>query len=188
MILNLAACFANVNKIPFIAVIFTFVCPYYIIGKEIILHTWSFPRPQTQSYLSSQIPFTFSPAPTSSTEAELAPKREGTQGEATALEALLRGDSLLEKKNSLTKEEETLMEIQVLCYLFVVYQRSLKYACSSVFVVANPKSSYLFFGSLQKLMSWILTSTIALVLKQIISLWFLKLMYSMNIYTLQKFS
>ncbi|XP_028997072.1 zinc finger protein DPF3 isoform X7 [Betta splendens] len=45
-------------------------------------------------------------------EAELAPKREGTQGEATALEALLRGESLLEKKSSLSKDEETLMEIQ----------------------------------------------------------------------------
>ncbi|XP_034018117.1 zinc finger protein DPF3 isoform X4 [Thalassophryne amazonica] len=46
-------------------------------------------------------------------EAELAPKREGPPaGEATALEALLRGDGLLEKKNSLSKEEETLLEIQ----------------------------------------------------------------------------
>ncbi|KAM9703911.1 zinc finger protein DPF3 isoform 4-T6 [Menidia menidia] len=45
-------------------------------------------------------------------EAELAPKREGPTGEATALEALLRGDSLLEKKNSLSKDEETLLEIQ----------------------------------------------------------------------------
>uniref|UniRef100_A0A3Q4BJ11 Zinc finger protein DPF3 n=1 Tax=Mola mola TaxID=94237 RepID=A0A3Q4BJ11_MOLML len=45
-------------------------------------------------------------------EAELAPKREGPAGEATALEALLRGDGLLEKKNSLCKEEETLLEIQ----------------------------------------------------------------------------
>ncbi|XP_061562882.1 zinc finger protein DPF3 [Cololabis saira] len=45
-------------------------------------------------------------------EAELAPKREVPQGEATALEALLRADSLLEKKNGLTKEEETLLEIQ----------------------------------------------------------------------------
>ncbi|XP_041832409.1 zinc finger protein DPF3 isoform X3 [Melanotaenia boesemani] len=45
-------------------------------------------------------------------EAELAPKREGPPGEATALEALLRGDSLLEKKNSLSKDEETLLEIQ----------------------------------------------------------------------------
>ncbi|CAL1585948.1 unnamed protein product [Knipowitschia caucasica] len=44
-------------------------------------------------------------------EAELAPKREGPPGEATALEALLRGDSLLEKKN-LNKDEETLLEIQ----------------------------------------------------------------------------
>lgn len=56
------------------------------------------------------------------TEAELAPKREGTPGEATALEALLRGDNLLEKKNSLSKEEETLMEIQVLvCFMDVLY-------------------------------------------------------------------
>uniref|UniRef100_A0A3B4W8Y0 Double PHD fingers 3 n=1 Tax=Seriola lalandi dorsalis TaxID=1841481 RepID=A0A3B4W8Y0_SERLL len=45
-------------------------------------------------------------------EAELAPKREVPPGEATALEALLRGDSLLEKKNSFNKEEETLLEIQ----------------------------------------------------------------------------
>lgn len=45
-------------------------------------------------------------------EAELAPKREGPPGEATALEALLRGDNLLEKKNSLSKDEETLLEIQ----------------------------------------------------------------------------
>ncbi|XP_072218304.1 zinc finger protein DPF3 isoform X1 [Leuresthes tenuis] len=45
-------------------------------------------------------------------EAELAPKREGPTGEATALEALLRADSLLEKKNSLNKEDETLLEIQ----------------------------------------------------------------------------
>lgn len=47
-------------------------------------------------------------------EAELASKRDGAPGEATALEALLRGDSLLEKKNSLCKEEETLLEIQVI--------------------------------------------------------------------------
>ncbi|KAM4528931.1 zinc finger protein DPF3 isoform 1-T1 [Fundulus diaphanus] len=45
-------------------------------------------------------------------EADLAPKREGPPGEATTLEALLRGDSLLEKKNSLSKDEETLLEIQ----------------------------------------------------------------------------
>ncbi|XP_034382868.1 zinc finger protein DPF3 isoform X3 [Cyclopterus lumpus] len=45
-------------------------------------------------------------------EAELAPKREVPPGEATALEALLRGDSLLEKKNNICKEEETLLEIQ----------------------------------------------------------------------------
>ncbi|MEQ2162008.1 hypothetical protein GOODEAATRI_015531 [Goodea atripinnis] len=45
-------------------------------------------------------------------EAELAPKREGPPGEATSLEALLRGDSVLEKKNSLSKDEETLLEIQ----------------------------------------------------------------------------
>lgn len=47
-------------------------------------------------------------------EAELASKRDGAPGEATALEALLRGDSPLEKKNSLCKEEETLLEIQVI--------------------------------------------------------------------------
>ncbi|XP_029281512.1 zinc finger protein DPF3 isoform X3 [Cottoperca gobio] len=45
-------------------------------------------------------------------EAELAPKREGPPGEATALEALLRGDSQVEKKNSICKEEETMLEIQ----------------------------------------------------------------------------
>lgn len=48
-----------------------------------------------------------------SLEAELAPKREVPPGEATALEALLRGDSVLEKKSNLCKEEETLLEIQV---------------------------------------------------------------------------
>lgn len=48
-----------------------------------------------------------------SLEAELAPKREVPPGEATALEALLRGDGVLEKKNNLCKEEETLLEIQV---------------------------------------------------------------------------
>ncbi|XP_074472410.1 zinc finger protein DPF3 isoform X4 [Sebastes fasciatus] len=45
-------------------------------------------------------------------EAELAPKREVPPGEATALEALLRADNLLEKKNNICKEEETLLEIQ----------------------------------------------------------------------------
>ncbi|CAG01810.1 unnamed protein product, partial [Tetraodon nigroviridis] len=45
-------------------------------------------------------------------EAELAPKREVPPGEATALEALLRGEGVLEKKNNLCKEEETLLEIQ----------------------------------------------------------------------------
>lgn len=49
-------------------------------------------------------------------EAELAPKREVPPGEATALEALLRGDGLLEKKSSLCKEEETMLEIQVRYY------------------------------------------------------------------------
>jgi len=48
-----------------------------------------------------------------SSEAELAPKREVPPVEATALEALLRGDSLVEKKNNICKEEETLLEIQV---------------------------------------------------------------------------
>lgn len=48
-----------------------------------------------------------------SLEAELAPKREVPAGEATALEALLRGDGVLEKKNNLCKEEDTLLEIQV---------------------------------------------------------------------------
>ncbi|XP_042245933.1 zinc finger protein DPF3 isoform X4 [Thunnus thynnus] len=45
-------------------------------------------------------------------EAELAPKREVPPGEATALEALLRGENVLEKKNNINKEEETLLEIQ----------------------------------------------------------------------------
>ncbi|XP_027895409.1 zinc finger protein DPF3 isoform X1 [Xiphophorus couchianus] len=45
-------------------------------------------------------------------EADLAPKREGPPGEATALEALLRGDNALEKKNNVSKDEETLLEIQ----------------------------------------------------------------------------
>ncbi|XP_011610257.1 zinc finger protein DPF3 isoform X2 [Takifugu rubripes] len=45
-------------------------------------------------------------------EAELAPKREVPPGDSTALEALLRGDGVLEKKNNLCKEEETLLEIQ----------------------------------------------------------------------------
>ncbi|XP_010793502.1 zinc finger protein DPF3 isoform X2 [Gymnodraco acuticeps] len=45
-------------------------------------------------------------------EAEMAPKREGPPGEATALEALLRGDSQIEKKNNICKEEETMLEIQ----------------------------------------------------------------------------
>lgn len=49
----------------------------------------------------------------SSTEADLAPKREGPPGEATALEALLRGDNALEKKTNVSKDEETLLEIQV---------------------------------------------------------------------------
>lgn len=48
-----------------------------------------------------------------SLEAELAPKREVPPGEATALEALLRGDGVLEKKTNICKEEETLLEIQV---------------------------------------------------------------------------
>lgn len=48
-----------------------------------------------------------------SLEAELAPKRELPPGEATALEALLRGEGVLEKKNNPCKEEETLLEIQV---------------------------------------------------------------------------
>ncbi|XP_033931222.1 LOW QUALITY PROTEIN: zinc finger protein DPF3 [Pseudochaenichthys georgianus] len=45
-------------------------------------------------------------------EAEMAPKREGPPGEATALEALLRGDSQIEKKKQICKEEETMLEIQ----------------------------------------------------------------------------
>uniref|UniRef100_A0A669C7I4 Double PHD fingers 3 n=1 Tax=Oreochromis niloticus TaxID=8128 RepID=A0A669C7I4_ORENI len=60
----------------------------------------------------SLFPFCHSLLHLLSSEAELAPKREGAPGEATALEALLRGDNLLEKKNNLSKEEETLLEIQ----------------------------------------------------------------------------
>eukprot|EP00063_Salmo_salar_P086760 XP_014061595.1 PREDICTED: zinc finger protein DPF3-like [Salmo salar] len=44
-------------------------------------------------------------------EAELAPKREPSPGEATALETLLRGEGILEKKKDI-KEDETLLEIQ----------------------------------------------------------------------------
>lgn len=46
-------------------------------------------------------------------EAELMAKREAPPTEATALEALLRGDGLLDKRNSNSKDEETLLEIQV---------------------------------------------------------------------------
>lgn len=56
-----------------------------------------------------------------STEAELAPKHEVPPAEATALEALLRADNLLEKKNNLCKEEETMLEIQVFYYLCIMY-------------------------------------------------------------------
>ncbi|XP_055042348.2 zinc finger protein DPF3 isoform X2 [Misgurnus anguillicaudatus] len=45
-------------------------------------------------------------------EAELMAKREAPPTEATALEALLRGDGLLDKRNNNAKEEETLLEIQ----------------------------------------------------------------------------
>ncbi|KAK3516973.1 hypothetical protein QTP70_029112, partial [Hemibagrus guttatus] len=45
-------------------------------------------------------------------EAELMSKRETPPAEATALEALIRGDALLDKRNSSSKEEETLLEIQ----------------------------------------------------------------------------
>uniref|UniRef100_A0AAZ3SIC3 PHD-type domain-containing protein n=1 Tax=Oncorhynchus tshawytscha TaxID=74940 RepID=A0AAZ3SIC3_ONCTS len=45
-------------------------------------------------------------------EAELAPKREPSPGEATALETLLRGEGQLEKKKDIIKEDETLLEIQ----------------------------------------------------------------------------
>lgn len=45
-------------------------------------------------------------------EAELMAKREAPQTEATALEALLRGDGILDKRNNNAKEEETLLEIQ----------------------------------------------------------------------------
>lgn len=72
----------------------------------------------THTCLPSQILFSYSYSllPPPLLEAELAPKREVPSGEATALEALLRGDNLLEKKNSICKEEETLLEIQVLYY------------------------------------------------------------------------
>lgn len=46
-------------------------------------------------------------------EAELMAKREAPATEATALEALLRGDGILDKRNNNSKEEETLLEIQV---------------------------------------------------------------------------
>ncbi|XP_024000964.2 zinc finger protein DPF3-like, partial [Salvelinus sp. IW2-2015] len=45
-------------------------------------------------------------------EAELAPEKEPSPGEATALETLLRGEGLLEKKKDIIKEDETLLEIQ----------------------------------------------------------------------------
>ncbi|XP_063078887.1 zinc finger protein DPF3 isoform X2 [Engraulis encrasicolus] len=44
-------------------------------------------------------------------EAELM-KKEAPQSEATALEALLRGEGLLDKRSAAAKEEETLLEIQ----------------------------------------------------------------------------
>ncbi|KAI5086561.1 zinc finger protein DPF3 isoform X1, partial [Silurus meridionalis] len=44
--------------------------------------------------------------------AELTQKRETSSAEATALEGLIRGDVLLDKKSSSSKEEETLLEIQ----------------------------------------------------------------------------
>lgn len=40
-------------------------------------------------------------------------KREAPPTEATALEALLRGDGILDKRNNNSKDEETLLEIQV---------------------------------------------------------------------------
>lgn len=46
-------------------------------------------------------------------EAELMAKKEAPATEATALEALLRGDGILDKRNNNSKEEETLLEIQV---------------------------------------------------------------------------
>ncbi|XP_034756673.1 zinc finger protein DPF3 [Etheostoma cragini] len=73
-------------------------------------HTHTHTHTQTNTCLIKCF-FLLSSATTSS-EAELAPKREGPPGEATALEALLRGDSLLEKKNNICKEEDTLLEIQ----------------------------------------------------------------------------
>ncbi|XP_053531638.1 zinc finger protein DPF3 isoform X1 [Ictalurus punctatus] len=45
-------------------------------------------------------------------EAELMAKRETPPAEATALETLIRGDALLDKRSSSSKEEETLLEIQ----------------------------------------------------------------------------
>ncbi|KAK2864360.1 hypothetical protein Q7C36_003514 [Tachysurus vachellii] len=45
-------------------------------------------------------------------EAELMSKRETPPAEATALESLIRGDALLDKRNNSSKEEETLLEIQ----------------------------------------------------------------------------
>lgn len=75
-----------------------------------------------------------------SKEAELAPKREGPPGEATALEALLRADNLLEKKNNICKEEETLLEIQV-CFYSVNY------------VHCHPNISHLFWAQLSSSLS-----------------------------------
>lgn len=57
-------------------------------------------------------------------EAELAPKREVPPGEATALEALLRNDSVLEKKNNINNEEETMLEIQVLRHVYLLLSGS----------------------------------------------------------------
>ncbi|XP_048107290.1 zinc finger protein DPF3 isoform X3 [Alosa alosa] len=45
-------------------------------------------------------------------EAELMAKKETPPAEATALEALLRGEGLLDKRSNAAKEEETLLEIQ----------------------------------------------------------------------------
>ncbi|KAK1795600.1 hypothetical protein P4O66_001096 [Electrophorus voltai] len=45
-------------------------------------------------------------------EAELMSKKEAPPTESTALEALLRGEGLLDKRSTSSKEEETLLEIQ----------------------------------------------------------------------------
>lgn len=58
-------------------------------------------------------------------------KREAPPTEATALEALLRGDGILDKRNNNSKEEETLLEIQV-THRQSVQMPSIHYTTSNV--------------------------------------------------------